>query len=184
MPRIPMLTADQMNPAQRAVHDAYAAGPRGKMVSGPTLAAIHAPEVALRQQHLGAALRYGTSFPPRLSELAILVTARYWTAGVEWYHHAPPARRGGLPEAVIEAIRHNREPESMADDERAVYDFAHGMHNDKQVSDAVYQRVVDLFGHAGVVELTALIGYYSLISININAHRLELPEGEPWPFPN
>jgi len=184
MPRIPMLSLEEMTPEQLAVQEAYASGPRAKPISGPTLAAIHAPEIALRQQHLGAILRYGTGFPPRLSELAILVTARYWSAGVEWYHHAPAARRGGLAEEVIEAIRLGRTPEAMAADERAVYDFVRGMHYDKRVSDAVYQRVVELFGVTGVVELTALIGYYALVAININAHRLELPDGEPWPFPD
>jgi 4-carboxymuconolactone decarboxylase len=183
MPRIPMLTLDEMTPAQRAVAEAYSSGPRAKPVSGPTLSALHRPDMADAQQKLGAILRYGTKFPPRLSEFAILITARYWTCAYEWFAHEPLARKGGLSDAIIEALRRNEAPPGMAEDEQAVYDFAHGMHHDKQVSDAVYQRIVDLYGHVGVVELTGLIGYYALVAINLNAHKLEIPAGAPQPFP-
>ena len=79
MPRIPLPPVEELNPEQRQVYDAVVAGPRG-VVRGPMRAALHNAELADKWQQLGELLRYRTSLPPRLSELAILVTARHWTA--------------------------------------------------------------------------------------------------------
>ena len=182
MPRIPLPSAEQMTPEQRRVHDAVVAGPRGAL-RGPLRAAIHNPELADKWQQLGELLRYRTSLSSRLSELAILATARHWSCQFEWFAHEPHARKAGLPEAVIEAIRHNKRPAFDSKDDEAIYQYAIELHRTHFVSDATYARVLERFEIRGVVELTALVGYYGMVAMTLNAHELPLPEGTPPPLP-
>jgi 4-carboxymuconolactone decarboxylase len=165
-----------MTAEQRRVYDAVVSGPRGVVV-GPLRAALHRPELADKWQQFGEILRYRTSLPPRLSELAILVTARHWTSQLEWQQHAPAALKGGLSAAVIDAIRNGLRPAFTAEDEQAIYDFCREMHENKAISDKSYRRAHDLIGTLGVVELTALMGYYTMVAMTLIAHDIPLPEG-------
>lgn len=182
MPRIPILTLEEMSPEQRRVHDAVVSGPRG-VLRGPLRAALHNAELADKWQQLGELLRYRTSLAPRHSELAILVTARHWSCQFEWYAHEPPARKGGVPDAAIEAIRHGRRPAFESADDEAIYQFAVELHRTHFVSDATYARALERFGVTGVVELTALCGYYGMVAMTLNGHELPLPEGTAPPLP-
>ncbi len=176
MARIPLFPMDGMTEEQRRVYDAVVSGPRGVMV-GPLRAALHRPELADKWQQFGEILRYRTSLPPRLSELAILVTARHWSSQLEWQQHAPAALKGGLPPKVIEAIRLGQRPVFAAEDEQAVYDFCVQLHENKSVNDSSYGRARDFLGEVGMVELTALIGYYSMVAMTLIAHEVPLPAG-------
>ena len=182
MARIPLPTLETMTPEQRRVYDAIVSGPRGVMV-GPLCAAIHQPELADKWQQLGAQLRYGTSLPPRLSELAILVTARHWDSQFEWCAHDAPARAAGLAPEVMEAIRNDRRPSFKSADEEVIYDYVKEAATDSFRSAATYQRTLDRFGVVTIVELTALVGYYTMVAMTLNAHELPLPEGMPPPLP-
>ncbi len=182
MARIPLPGPDEMNPAQRRVHDEVVAGPRGSLV-GPLRAVIHWPELADHWQKLGALVRFRTDFPPRLSELAILVTARAWDAQFEWYAHEPIARKAGIPEDVIAAIRAGRRPALADPEQQMIYDFATEMHETHTASQKTYARVLERFGTLGVVQLTALLGYYTMVAMTLNAHEIPLPEGAAPPLP-
>jgi 4-carboxymuconolactone decarboxylase len=181
MSRLPPLPDDKLTDAQRKVVEAIKSGPRGR-VGGPFPALLRNPDLAGRVAHLGELLRFGTSLPPRLSELAILVTARTWKAQYEWYAHAKLARQGGLSDAIIEAIRRNEKPTGMQPDEAAVYNLCTELHRTHGVSDQTYATARDLFGEAGVVELIAISGYYVLVSMVLNVAQVPLPEGEPLPL--
>jgi len=181
MARIPLFPLENMTAEQRRVYDAVVSGPRGVVV-GPLRAALHRPELADKWQQFGEILRYRTSLPPRLSELAILVTARHWTSQLEWQQHAPAALKGGLAPAVVEAIRVGQRPEFTQYDEAAVYEFALQLQEKKSVDDQAYQKALDLLGIQGVVELTALIGYYTMVAMTLAAHQIPLPEGAAPPL--
>jgi 4-carboxymuconolactone decarboxylase len=133
-------------------------------------------------QELGAFCRYHTSLPPRLSELALLITGAFWQAGFEWHAHAPIALKAGVPVDAIEAIRLGKEPKFTREDERAVYEFSHELWTKRRVSDATYRRTAGLLGNETVVELVGILGYYGLISMTINTFEVPLPEGVAEPF--
>ena len=175
-PRLPLPRADSLSDAQRRVYDAIESGPRGT-VPDLFMALLHNAELADRIQSLGALLRYETSLAPRLSELAILAIARHWSCQYEWHWHAPDAAQAGLPEAVIEAIKHRRPPPLTATDETAVYDYTCELQANRAASDETYDKALALLGPAGVVELTALNGYYAMIAMTLNEHRVPLPDG-------
>ncbi len=179
--RLPELTDAAMTNEQRRVADAIKAGPRGG-VQGPLLAWLHSPDLAERAQALGAFCRYGSSLPPRLSELAIITTGAHWKAGFEWHVHAPLALAAGLDPAAVEALRTGGTPHFEAEDEQAVWRFAHHLLQDREVPDATYRTVEDLLGVKATVELVGLLGYYGLISMTIKAFGVALPEGAAEPF--
>lgn len=175
MPRISLPTPDTMSAEQRAVYEDIVGGPRARLV-GPLRAALHNPALADRWQKLGALLRFGTSISPRHSELAILVTARRWNSQLEWYVHAAAAQAAGLPQPVIDAILVAAPPPCADAGDAAVYEYARQLLQHGAVADAAYARVLDLFGEAGTVELTAIVGYYSMVAMTLNAHHIPLPD--------
>jgi 4-carboxymuconolactone decarboxylase len=170
-----------MTPEQRRVYDAIVSGPRGTLI-GPLRAALHSPDLADRWQHLGEFLRYRTCLPPRLNELAILVTARRWNSQIEWYVHAAAASKAGLPESVIAAIRVAEPPVFDDPDDAAVYEYVRQLQQQGEVAEDAYDRMKNRWGAPGVVELTALAGYYTMVSMTLNAHEIPLPDGAEPPL--
>ena len=181
MARLPDLDPSRLTPAQQAVYNKIVSGPRGR-VQGPLRVWLTSPELADKAQALGAFCRYGTSLPPRLSELAILVMGAYWQAGFEWYAHAPLAIKAGIPAAAAEAIRVGKTPSLAQEDEQIVYRFAHELVHARRVSQPAYAAAVVAFGEQTVVELVAILGYYGLVSMTLNAFEIPLPPGESDPF--
>jgi 4-carboxymuconolactone decarboxylase len=182
MARIPLFPLASMTAEQRRVYDAVVSGPRGVVV-GPLRAALHRPDLADKWQQFGEILRYRTSLAPRLSELAILVTARHWTSQLEWQQHAPAALKGGLAIQIVDAIREGRRPVFAKEDEESVFDFSFELQNTRTVKDKTYQRTLNLIGVQGIVELTALVGYYTMVAMTLIAHEIPLPEGVAPPLP-
>ncbi|MEO3471153.1 carboxymuconolactone decarboxylase family protein [Roseomonas sp. CAU 1739] len=183
MSRIPLpaMREDLVDDAQRAVWDSVVSGPRGRVI-GPLRAAIHAPVLAGAWSSLGEALRFGTSLGKRLSELAIIVTGRRWSAQVEWFVHAQAAADAGLEAETITAIRDGQPPRFTQPDDALVYDYARLLLRDGNVPADLHARVTARFGVKGVVELTALVGYYSMVAMTLNAHEVPLPDGATPPL--
>jgi 4-carboxymuconolactone decarboxylase len=171
-----------MTPEQLRVYESIVNGPRGTLV-GPLRAALHRPELAEKWQQLGELLRYRTTLPPQVSELAILVTARRWRSQVEWHMHAMAAEQAGIAPEVIAAIKDCRRPVGAGEKATAIYDYAVELTRDGHVRPETYDAVLRDWGVAGIVELTALIGYYTMVAMTLNAHEIPLPAGTQPPFP-
>jgi 4-carboxymuconolactone decarboxylase len=176
MPRITLPSPETMSADQKRVHDKIVSGPRGK-IQGPLRAVLHNAELADRWQALGALLRYDTSLTRRQSELAILVTARARRSPFEWYAHRLEAQKAGVEEPIIEAILVERWPEGLCVADAAVVRFAKELNRTSSVSDATYADALAHFGERTVVELTALVGYYTMVALTLNAHEIPLPDG-------
>ncbi len=180
--RFPTLTPEQMTPAQKKVADAIMAGPR-KSMGGPFNAWLRSPELADRLQAVGEQVRFHSSLPPRLSEFAILITAREWDADYEWYAHYPLALKAGLKPEIAAAVAKGERPPGMAADEAAVFDYMAELRRTRRVSDATYARTHALLGDQGVIDLVALSGYYDLVSMTLNTAEVRPPEPGPLPLP-
>ena len=175
--RFKPLTYDQLTPEQKAMADHLLAGERGGM-NGPFNVTLRSPEMGDQAQKLGAMLRFHSSLPNKLNEMAILMTGRFWTAQYEWSAHKKLALKAGLSPAIIDAIAAGKRPASMQPDEQAVYNFANDLLQTKQVSDASFSAVVKMFGERGAVDLTGVMGYYCFVSMMLNIDRYPLPDGE------
>lgn len=174
-PRISFPDKDGMTPEQKRVFDSIVNGKRGELV-GPLRAALHNPELAERWSKLGETLRFSTGLPPRLSELAILLTARVWNSELEWTIHRRAAEVAGLEAHIIDAIRKLEAPRLSFEADRELYSFVVEMLNNAKVSDDTYKPILERWGEIGTVELTALVGYYSMVALTLNIHRIPLPE--------
>ena len=191
--RFPIMDPAQMNQAQAKLMKAVLAGPRGGgdaspaalhgfLGGGPFNAWLRSPDLGDRLQKVGEYIRFNSSLDPRLNELAILVTARYWTSQYEWFAHLTFALAAGLDARIAAALARNKRPAGMHNDEAAVYDFCTQLHRRKKVGDAVYRRAVALFGEQGVMDLIGACGYYTVVSMTLNVARVKVPAGNKKPL--
>jgi 4-carboxymuconolactone decarboxylase len=176
--RFKPLTWDQMNPEQKAMTTNLLTGPR-RGLGGPFNVLLRSPEMGDLAQKLGEYARFRPAVPAKLRELAIIVTARHWTAHYEWYAHRRAAAQEGLREDIITAIANRKRPTGMQPDEEVVYNFANELLETKQVSDATFKAVVDRYGEKGAVDIIGVMGYYQMVSMLLNVDRYPLPNNAP-----
>jgi 4-carboxymuconolactone decarboxylase len=174
--RFKPLTYEEMTPAQRTMIEHLLAGPRGG-ANGPFNVLLRSPEIGDLAQEFGASTRFKSSLPQRLYELAILVTARHWTSQFEWQAHHRAALQAGLSPAIADAIAQGRRPAAMQKDEEAVYNFSSELVDTKQVSDATFNALKSAFGERGVVDVVAVMGWYTTVSMLLNVDRYPVAEG-------
>jgi 4-carboxymuconolactone decarboxylase len=175
--RFKPLTYDRLTPEQKALVEHLLSSERGSL-NGPFNVMLRSPEMGDLAQKLGAQVRFHSSLPNRLNELAILMTARFWNAQYEWSAHRKYAEKAGLSPAVIDSIATGMRPASMKPDEEAVYNFGNELLKTREVSDAALKAVVEKFGERGAVDLTGVMGYYCFVSMMLNIDRYPLPDGE------
>jgi len=183
--RLPPIPESQQTEAQKkAIAEFTAARKTG--ISGPFVPLLRSPELMNRASAMGDYLRFNSVLPPRLSEFAILITARYWTQNYEWDAHNQLALQGGLSADIIKAIADGRRPDKMAADEEALYTFCDELHSNQSISDATYARAVSTFGEQGVIDIVGISGYYTLLAMVLNTARTPVPPGHTpalAPFP-
>ena len=180
--RLPPLAFEQLNAEQQTAAQAIIDGPRGALY-GPFVPLIRSPELMEAAQRLGEYLRYRSAIGTRLSELAILVTARQWDQQVEWAIHAPLAVENGIAPAAVDAIAERRMPGGLPPDEQAVHDFCIELQQHKRVSDATYAQALKLFGEQGVVDLMGINGYYTFLAMVMNGAQTAVPASAALPLP-
>ena len=182
--RFPPLKAEELNAAQKAWAEMIAAPPRNaKFTNPPYRAYIRNPDLAPRLTAMSEYLRWNTSLPPRLSELAILITARQWTAQYEWFAHYPLALKGGLDPSIANDIAAGKRPANKKDDETALYDLAMALYVDKKVSDAIYKAALEKFGERGIMDIIGIIGYYDITSMTLITMQAAAPNDSVPPLP-
>lgn len=174
--RFKPLKWDEMNPAQRTMMEHLAQGER-RGAGGPFNVLLRSPEMGDLAQQFGASMRFHSSMPRKLNEMAIIITARHWTAQYEWNAHRSAAAQAGLKESIIQDIATGKRPAGMDADETIVYNFATELLNTKQMSDATFKVTKDKFGERGVVDLIGVMGYYQFVSMLLNVDRYPLPAG-------
>lgn len=186
--RFSRITVEQMNPEQKQYFDKLMSGPvsgtgsaavvqGANSVAAPFNVYMRSPKLAEALRLTSEYLRFNSSLPARLNELAILVTAQHWSAQYEWYAHNRLALKAGLDPKISEQLAKGERPTGMPKEEEAIFNFCHELLNTHQVSDAHYKAVKDLFGEQGAVDLMAVSGYYVLVSMILNVNRTPLPAG-------
>jgi 4-carboxymuconolactone decarboxylase len=174
--RMPAIAEADMTPEQRAAVDAFREK-RGQEPGGPFVPLVRSPAVLEAATHLGAYLRFDSALAMDLSELAIIITARRWSQNYEWGAHRKIAEKAGLSPDVSQAIGDGRRPEGMTGEQQIVYDFCTEVHANGQVCDVTYDKAKAAFGEQGVIDLTTICGYYSLLAMVMNVARTSLPDG-------
>jgi 4-carboxymuconolactone decarboxylase len=180
--RFKELTPQTMTAEQKKAADAIQAGPRGAGLRGPFNALLRSPDLCDLVQRVGAYVRYSSSIPPRLNEMAIIMAGRKWTAQYEFFAHRRLAIEAGLKTEICDAIAVGKRPAAMQADEAEVYDFCTELLGTGHVSDGSFKKIADRFGERGVIDLIGAVGYYSLVSMVLNVDGVPLPAGETPPL--
>jgi 4-carboxymuconolactone decarboxylase len=175
--RVPLVEREKATPAQQAAWDKISRS-RGR-VAGPFAALLHSPELATRIAATGHYVRFDGPLPQTVRELAIITVARALDAQYEWAAHAVLARRAGVNDEVIAAIRERKAPAGLTADEAQVWGFADALLRQHRVSDKDFNALQARFGLEGLVDLTAVVGYYAMIACALNAFGVEPTPGEP-----
>ncbi|HEX4585424.1 MAG TPA: carboxymuconolactone decarboxylase family protein [Burkholderiaceae bacterium] len=173
--RLPTIAAEKYTDEQKKAAEDFKAA-RGVPVFGPFEPMMHSPRLMNQARAMGDYLRFNSAIGNVLSELAILVAAREWSQDYEWAVHAPIALRAGIKPEVIDAIADGRRPNVMTEDEQTVYDFLTELNRNRRVSDATFDRADRRFGKKGVVDLTGINGYYTLLAMQLNVARTPMPK--------
>jgi 4-carboxymuconolactone decarboxylase len=175
--RLKLLSPGEMSADQKETYDESIAGKRGAPPA-PMMAWLNSPEMARHATRLGGVLRFDTMFPAKLSEIAILVTARHWTSHYEWYAHKRLALKGGMDPKIIEDIRDHRTPHFDDPRARVIYDVAKSLHEARGLTKVLYDEAVEVLTLRGLVEVIGLCGYYTMVSMTLNTFEFDLPAGE------
>src|SRR6185369_11328929 len=174
--RFKPLKWDEMTPEQKTMMEHLVSGER-RGAGGPFNVLLRSPEMGDLAQQFGASMRFHSSLPKKLNEMAIIITARHWTSHYEWYAHRRAAANNGLNESIIQAIATGKRPTGMAADEETVYNFCTELLTTKQVSDKTFEATKARFGERGVVDLIGVSGYYQVVSMLLNTDKYPLPDG-------
>ena len=169
-----------MTPEQQRAADEFRAL-RGVDPFGPFVPLLKSPELMSCVSALGEYLRY-RALPPRLSELAILVTASEWRQRFEWDVHAPIALNLGFTQPVLDALWARERPADLTADEQAVYDLSTELHRDRRLSGTTHDRARVELGERGTIDAIAICGYYALLAMILNSPEAPAP-GSPLPAP-
>jgi 4-carboxymuconolactone decarboxylase len=175
--RLKLLSPGKMSAEQKQTYDEAIAGKRGRPPA-PMMAWLNSPEMARHATRLGEVLRFDTIFPAKLSEIAILVTARYWTSHYEWFAHKRLALAGGMDPQIADDIRDRRTPTFDDPKAKMIYDVAKSLHEGHGLARPLYDEAVNVLSERGVVEVIGLCGYYTLVSMTLNTFEFGLPDGQ------
>ena len=160
--RLPMPAAEAMSAAQRAAAQALIDGPR-KAVIGPFVPLLQSPLLMERIGSLGEYLRFDSAIDARVRELVTCAVARHVGNQFEWVLHAAAAVKVGVSADAIEALRLGRRAQPLAENEQLALDFALELLRHNGVSEPTYAAAEARFGKATVVELSALVGYFTMV---------------------
>ncbi|MCC7038948.1 MAG: carboxymuconolactone decarboxylase family protein [Burkholderiales bacterium] len=181
MDRLPPISPDRWTAVQREHAEPIINGPRGALLP-PFIPLMRSPELMGHAQRMGEYLRYHGALPRKLIELAILIVAREWTQQVEWAIHAPIAIDAGISKSVVDDLAARRIPVFHDDDCQLIHDFCQELHRTKAVSDAIWDAATVRFGERAVVDLLGIIGYYTFLSIVMNAAQTPRPSSSVSPL--
>ena len=193
MSRLRGLMPEELTEAQRAVYDSIAGGDRARDASfrlteddgslvGPFNALLYNPGVGDALQRLGSALRFHSDFSPMLKEAVILAVAARWRSVFEWWAHEPIGRKAGLSTAQIETLRSGGKPNFDDSSMTAAFDFASVLIEGAKPDAAAFAAAQEALGNGGVIEMVALVGYYSLLAQLMDVLEVDVPTGEEAPF--
>jgi 4-carboxymuconolactone decarboxylase len=182
--RYPALNPEQLSPQQKAYIENLQKPPRNNttaLKNPPFKVYMRSPELANKLEAVSDYVRWGTGLEPRLTELAIMITARQWSSQWIWRGHYRAAVRGGLDPSVGADIAAGRRPAKMKGDEEILYNYAMELYRDRAVSDASYAAAVKQFGEKGLIDLVATMGYYDTVAMTLITAKAIAPKEDDVP---
>jgi len=182
MARTPTVTRNQVPEKYRDVFDSEVAISRNAMENGPGSVMINSPEMRKRANHLVFYFREESELPQNIQEMAMILTARDKDCQYIWFAHAAKAREQGISDAFVDALRDKKPLPKLQGAEQIVVDYATELFSTNRVSEATFKAALDHFGALLLTELTTIMGYYSMLALNVNAFEVDVPTGGEAPL--
>lgn len=182
MARVPAATHESIPQPHQAAFDDVVKSRGGVPRTGPGSIMIYSPEASRRASHLSDYLRRESTLPPKVQELAMLVTARELDCQYIWNAHAASGKKAGLSQDVVEALRDKKPLPSLQGDEEAVIRYGQEFFRTHRVSRGAFQTALEHLGAQGLTELTMLMGYYGMLAFCVNAFDGDLPSDRTEPL--
>src|SRR5215813_5055932 len=170
----PITSKDQVDAKDHAIVDAIV-GSRGAL-QGPFTMFLHSPEISGRVAHLGAFVRFEGSLDMRVRVLAAMTVAREFEAIYVWGAQTGGARRLGVPESTITAIR-EKHTRGIPPEDAQIVEFTQQILQKHRVDEATAKALIGRFGNDAFIQLTGAIGYYAMLAMTVNACELEAAPG-------
>lgn len=182
--RYPPIPREQWTKQQQDVAAAIVSGPRGEL-RGPFIPLLHAPALAAKVQELGEVIRFKTSIPDALLEIAVLITARHHTCANIWESHALLSAKAGVSREIMTALAQRERPQALTADEALIYDFCRELLEDNKVTERTFALLCNRWGHKGAMELAGICGYYGMLAAILNTAERPLlnPMSPPFAVP-
>lgn len=175
MSRIKELSPADMTQDQLDLYESTRAS--GGLLGGPNIAYLRVPKFMQLNQAMVGYLR-SNSLAPRLRQLAVLRTVKYWGARFAWAYHVPASLKEGVEQVIIDDIEKGREPVTASPKDKAVLRICTELLETRRLSDEAYQTAIDLFGETGLADIVATAGFYSLTSLTLNAFEIDPPANQ------
>ena len=177
MARVPYVNRDDLDPEGQKIYDQIRQDRNRPEVGLQFRALLNSPKAAGHLTSLGAQLRFHTSMPENLKELAIILVAREWNSHIEWTGHSLLAASAGVSQGSIESVRTCQAPQGLTDEEAVIARYVYEVLRDKKVSNATFTAAHRMLGDRGVVDLTLTISYYTALAVAQTALELEMEPG-------
>ncbi len=168
--RLPLVEREAMDEQGQKFYDAVT-GPHSRTLvglQGPGGIWLHSPELGERERAVNQYLRYETALERRLTELAILVTARELDNQFEWTAHEPVALKEGLDPEIIEVVKHRKPTSGLGTKEALIISLGRKLFRERKVDPETFAHALEVFGSRGLVNLAALMGNYAGTALMLN----------------
>jgi 4-carboxymuconolactone decarboxylase len=180
--RLPLLERGELDEDGRRLYDTVVAPPSRTLMGlrGPSGIWLHSPKLAGYLRAANQYLRFETALDRRLTELAILVTAREVDNQFEWTAHEPAALAEGLAPRIIDVVKRRKPVSGLGKKEALIIGFGRELFRTRRLRSRTYARAVELFGRRGVLELAALMGNYAATALVLDVVDQQLqPQQTP-----
>ena len=182
--RLPLIKREDLNDEEKKVYDIVNADTRSLVgLRGPGGIRLYSPRLTEYTRKGSQYLRYDSGLGPRLSELAILVTAREFSQQFEWAAHEPAGLKAGLEPAIIDIVKHRKPVTGIGEKEATIIQVGREAIGKRKVSSDTFARALKLFGKEVLVNMVSLMGQYAGTAILLNTFDQQLPPGQKPPLP-
>jgi 4-carboxymuconolactone decarboxylase len=183
--RLPAPDRDALGAEGKQAYDRLANFQDGALLGlrGPTAMSLHSAGVSKHQTALNNYLRFEAGIAPAIRELAILVAAREVNSRFEWAAHEAEALKEGVPQAVIDAVKHRKPTDGLADDYALIIEYGRQALGERRVSPEMFARLNAAYGSRGVTDLAFLIGNYVSLAVFIATIDAQVPDGNEAELP-
>ena len=182
MARTPTVTREMVPEKYREAFDHEVAISTGAIEGGPGSAMINSPEMRKRANHLVFYFRQESELPQNIQEMVMIMTARAKDCQYIWFAHAARARQEGISDEFVDALRDKKPLPKLSGAEQIVVNYATELFGTNRLSAGTFKAALDHFGAQLLTELTTMMGYYSMLALNVNAFEVDRPEGGEAPL--